>query len=195
MNTTPDPRILATARLFENLAVLARQVRYHAAEQFALIDSYPTETQGCNPIRHVAPTRTIAGTCHHNTPDPTNPTELIDCGHERPCPYHDTPIELTPTERAAAQREHIRTWLEDFEDRAKLAATIAHTLITDGTKFIGTRPHIGPECRDGIHGKDLSPTLTADIATCTRHPEKSGLCARHYMAWYRERNRTPVTSN
>ena len=50
----------------------------------------------------------------------------------------------------------------------------------------GERPP-APECRDGGFGKDLSPDLAASIATCMEIPHKVGLCARHYMAWYRER--------
>lgn len=193
MNISPDPQTLATARLFENLATLVKQVRVHAAEQYARIDSFPTQTPGHNPEPKVAPSKPLHGYCTHNVPDDDDPNNLIDCGHVRPCPQHDTPVTLTPTERAAAERERIRLWLDDYESRIKLAATIGFQAIEDGHKFIGTVLTVGPECRDGQHGKDLPAKLAAEIAVCHRHAETSGLCARHYMAWYRARKAVNVS--
>lgn len=42
-------------------------------------------------------------------------------------------------------------------------------------------------CRDGGHGKQLSPKLGGAVATCHDLPHKAGLCVRHYQAWWRER--------
>ena len=107
----------------------------------------------------------------------------------------DTPGSSTlttdTTSRSALQRHHLtqlhddyRAWLVALEHEIRRGARIV-----DG--ILRTRP-AAPEptptlCRDGVHGKDLSPTLTADIIQCWEHPHKSGLCNRHYIAWYRER--------
>ena len=45
-------------------------------------------------------------------------------------------------------------------------------------------------CRDGGHGKTLSPKLGGAVANCHALPHKAGLCVRHYQAWWRERDTT-----
>ena len=182
--TRTDPRILATARLVENLAELVPTVRDHVREQLHLIDSFGDHTPGASPATG---TRREAGsdTCHGALS--LEPGIVIICGSRRPCPEHDRPVTLTPVERAAEQRMQLNNWLNDIEAHCKAIAHMAADALNNGRKLIGNRVALPAQCRDGGIGKQLTPELAADIAVCLKIPHKTGLCTAHYMRWWRER--------
>jgi hypothetical protein len=186
--TRIDQATLATARILENLAELLPQAREHAVREIVAVDSYPTSTHGAS-MPTSGPTKILAGHCARNVPDPDSPDELIDCGQERPCAEHDTPVTLTAVERAAEVRLELRNRLDDIDAQMKLIAHTAHTAVLDCRRLIGVRAPVAPVplCRDAVHGKDMSPELYGEIINCIDPVDKGGHCARHYYRLYRER--------
>lgn len=183
MNNRPDPTILATARLVENLAVLVPQVRYHVRRELTILDSLSDHTVASGPafVRRRAP---LSRTCTANVPHPQIPDELITCGVNRPCPEHDSPVDLTPTERAAEERLRFNTWLADVEAECKLIAQATMDALRNGRRLAGTRAPVANErCCDGQVGKH--GTIEWGDATCQDMPVKSALCHKHYQRWYR----------
>jgi hypothetical protein len=85
-----------------------------------------------------------------------------------------------------ALREDLRDWIADLEARVSAGGHLIDVILRTRTPEPEPAPLL---CRDGLHGKDLTPELTGAVVNCWEHPHKSGLCARHYQAWYRERQR------
>lgn len=124
----------------------------------------------------------------HDAPGDLEVIEVVDCGRDRPCPEHDVPVELTPVERAVEQRLQVERWLADVEQQCVAIATMAKTTLDAGRRLIGTRLEVESrpsQCRDGQIGKD--GTVAWGDVHCLAPAEKSGLCSKHYMAWYRWR--------
>lgn len=190
-----DPRILATARLLENLAELMPKVREHVALELSILDGTRDHTPGSsNPDEHPVRHRPLTGHCTANVPSTTHADELIDCGKKRPCADHDTPVDLTPVERTISQRLRLTAWLDDLDQQCKTIAGIAHGALTAGTTLLGHRSAGSPaQCRDGQIGKD--GTIEWGDATCTDGATKSGLCAKHYTAWYRWRKNNDIDTS
>lgn len=181
-----DPALLATARLVENLAYLMPAVRAHARAEITLVDGAPLKTSGAGvssePVRRSAP---LTGRCRANVPSVADPSELVDCGRQRPCPDHDSPVDLTPVEAAVEARLRIERWLADLEAQGRMIAAVAQSALQSGRGLVGTRLAVDrpAECRDGQAGKDGA--IEWGDPLCSGPAEKSGLCSRHYMRWYR----------
>lgn len=198
MDTRPDRRLTATARLIELLAELLPKLRHHVDIELNLCDSIPNHTGGAGTPTTAARTRPLSGHCTANTPDRTNPDELVDCGQQRPCPDHDHPVELTATERAAEARLHLRNRLASIEADASVIADTAHRLLREGNSLLAhrtPRDTASPpqQCRDGQLGKD--GTIEWGDATCLDTATKSSLCGKHYMAWYRWRKANGIDTS
>lgn len=194
-----DPALLAAARLVENLAYLMPAVRAHAAAEITLVDGAPSKMPGAGESSEpVKRSRPLTGRCRH----PVfvdfaafEANEMSDCGRQRPCPDHDTPIELTSVEAAVEARLRIERWLADVEAQCKLVATVAKQALDSGRGLVGTRLAVDrpKECRDGLYGKDDS--LEWGDPLCTDPAEKAGLCSKHYMSWYRHRRLNGVDTS
>lgn len=191
---TIDPALYATARMVENLAALAIDVRRHARAEIALVDGNPDHTPGSVEPAVTTRGQIISGRCAASVPThgtrnaPLEALELTECGRRRPCSEHDAPVDLTAVERAAEQRLRMERWLADFDAQCNLLAVAARKALDDARTLIGTRLEVDarpPECRDGQTGKD--GTIEWGDVLCCSPAEKSGLCAKHYMAWYRWR--------
>lgn len=193
MQDRPDPHILATARLVENLAILVPQVRHHVRRELAILDSINDHTIGAGPpvVKRREP---LTRTCTANIPSPNQPDELITCGRPRPCGEHDAPVQLTPAERAAEERIRFNNWLADVEAECKLIAQATMDALRNGRKLAGHRAPVAAErCCDGQVGKD--GTIEWGDATCMETPTKASLCGRHYFAWYRWRKNNGIDTS
>jgi hypothetical protein len=185
MNNRPDPHILATARLVENLAVLVPQVRRHVQQELGILDSIRDHTVGAGPaiVKRSDP---LSRNCAANVVNPIQPDELITCGRIRPCPEHDSPVTLTPAERSAEERIRLNNWLADVEASCKLIAQATLDALRNGRKLSGSRAAIAvPRCRDGQVGKE--GTIEWGDTTCQDGQVKAGLCNKHWQRWYRWR--------
>lgn len=107
--------------------------------------------------------------------------------------------ELTRTERAAEaswrlsnQREAIRDIIGYLSDDLTLLRRNIDTLSGAITKAHGMRAPAPtePVCRDQQAGKHA--VIEWGDALCQMPGVKSGLCQRHYMAWYRARARDGI---
>lgn len=194
--TRPDQRIVATARLVENLAELMPQVRHHALLELTHLDGSADHTIGAsNPDEHPK-RRSIHpdATCRHNVPNPHQPDEMIDCGRPRPCGEHDTPERLTVVERNVEQRLKVERWLADIEQQCKLLAATVHDALGSGRRFIGTRVAVErPRCDST--GRDGS--IEWADPTCANVPTRGPLCDRCSMRewrWRKARGLPPRTN-
>lgn len=184
-----DPALLAAARLVQNLAYLMPAVRAHAAAEITLVDGAPVKVSGAGvssePVRRARPLE--GKVCRANVPSAADPSELVDCGRPRPCSEHDVPVDLTTVEAAVEQRLRIERWLDEVEQQCRLLATVAKQALDSGRGLVGARLAVDRprECRDGQLGKD--GTIEWGDPLCSDPSEKHGLCARHYMRWYRWR--------
>lgn len=183
-----DRELLATARLIENLAARVHAVRDHVATELATVDSFPDHTPGASDPDGT-PSKPLSGTCA--TLVPIGDGVFRSCGRYRPCGEHDSPVTLTPVERAAAQRIRLAQSLTDFDARCKLLVVAASDAMREADAIIGTRlvdlagENPNPECRDGQFGKGGS--IEWGDPTCESVAVKSSLCMKHYWAWYRWR--------
>lgn len=185
--TPADPRMLAAARLVENLAELAPQVRAHARIEIRHADGFSSKASaagapGSSP-RRSAPdgNKWCTASIQHEDFDDD---ELVDCGKPRPCPEHDDPVTFTVVERAAAERLRVENWLADFEAQITLIATVAMDAFTSGQKLIGTRvalevPRCSAEGRDG--------SIEWGDPTCSNAPSRGPLCDKCSQREYRWR--------
>lgn len=107
--------------------------------------------------------------------------------------------DLTRTERAAEaswrltnQREAIRDIISYLSDDLTLIRRNIDTLNRAITRAHGMRTErpTEPVCRDQQTGKHAA--IEWGDALCQMPGVKSGLCQRHYMAWYRARLRDDV---
>lgn len=194
-----DRSLLATARLVENLAYLMPALRTHAACEIAMVDGAPSQVSGAvEPSMLEQRSKPLSGICRAAVPSQTegHGDELVDCGRPRPCPDHDSPVDLTSVESAVEARLRVERWIADVEAQCKLIASTAKEALDSGRRLAGTRlatPDKPRECRDGQTGKD--GTIEWGDPLCVEPSEKSGLCSKHYMAWYRWRRATGVDTD
>lgn len=189
MNVPPrryvDRQIIATSRLIENLATLAPDALTHIRTQLGDIDGHRTQTAGANPDPGlIPPAKALTGTCTATIP---NDEGLgIDCGQNRPCPEHDRPIHLTTVEATVDARLNLEHRHRYIESLIKTITVVASEALTECNRVLGTRlPTVTEPCKVGQKGKD--GTIDWGDPLCDEDGEKAGLCARHYMAWYRWR--------
>lgn len=191
-----DPALLAAARLVENLAELMPAVRAHAQAEITLVDGAPSQLPGAgestDPVQRARP---MTGKCRAPVPSEFDESELVDCGRPRPCPEHDSPVELTAVEAAVEARMRIERWLADVESQCRLVAVLAKQALDSGRSLVGTRLAVDrpQECRDGQHGKDGA--IEWGAPWCIELGEKAGLCSKHYMRWYRWRRDNGVDTS
>lgn len=179
-----DAKVMATSRLYENLATLLPNARDHIREMRDRADGHAinvTEGRAHRPWdKATRPPAIPAGDCTANVPDPDDPTTLIDCGHERPCPDHDHPVKLTSTEQAAEARIQLARLEGDLDDQLALAATIAHQAIATVHRIIGmhTNPGDPPIC---IHLEGCHELAGYDMTNNGPVMRKSRLCDTHEL--------------
>lgn len=179
-----DARIMATARLYENLAERIPAVRDHIALDRARSDGHTATVPGGTAHRvtdlATRPPATPAGDCEQPIPSYDDPTELVDCGRRRPCPDHDIPVGLTSTEAAAERRLALAKLQADLDDQLALAATIAHRALSTANRILGlhTNPGTPPTCTHTDGCNDLAGYDMTDHGPIRR---KSGLCDEHEL--------------
>lgn len=174
MTTThPDPRILATARLVENLARKLPIVREHIAAQLNAIGCLHGSTCDGSPGGE----RTIAVLI---TDDDGEPVLTAD-GRQQ---YDQVPV--TAVEDYALQRVTLEHAKADLELDYRSIATVTARLLQDCDRILGTRlVHDVPRC--DATGRE-GAIQWAD-ATCTNVATRGPLCDRCSKREYRWRVR------
>lgn len=184
--TPADQRMLATARLVENLAELLPEVRRHARVEMGHADGFASTAAAAghpgDSARRPAPDGDKW--CTANVPSEEHDDELVDCGRPRPCPDHDDPVVFTAVERAAAERMRIEHWLDDIEAQCVVIATVALQALKSGRSLIGERvalevPRCSAEGREG--------SIEWADPTCTDAASRGSLCDRCAKREYRWR--------
>jgi hypothetical protein len=182
-----DRQMEATALLADRLAEVLPLVRDHVANEIARfrVAGYPSQAIGAEPYVG-PPTKLLEGPCQRNhEDDPDEP-----CPHDRPCPVHDRPVQLTSVERAVEQVGRIQSWYADLEAQQKvIAMTVADALRSCET-MLGMRVTIPVRLCD-CRGREGASIPRAEGGwsdpSCKQAAEKSGLCDACYMREYRWR--------
>jgi hypothetical protein len=127
-------------------------------------------------------TSPISGTCRHNV---IEGEVLVDCGRERPCADHDTPVPLTPTERAAAIGMRIDDDLECVRGEIEMIGRLTAGVYGTMNRLIGKR-YVPPKRCDAQGRQGSIEWWDAD---CTLVPSRGPLCEKHSQREYRWRIR------
>jgi hypothetical protein len=189
--------LVAAARMVENLAERIYQVQDHVRTELAYADSISDHVIGASDPE-ATPSKPMEGNCTTRVHLGEDVWHL--CGRYRPCGDHDTPVTLTPVERAAERRLHLNRALSEFEDKCKDIVLLASQALRAGDDLIGTRladerkgENVTSQCRDGQFGKEGA--IEWSDPTCEDDAVKCNLCMKHYWVWYRWRKehgkRTP----
>jgi hypothetical protein len=179
----PNERVMQLAwQLERQLAMNVTAALEAINERLAHADGYPTQTIGASPP-DATPARKLEGPCPNG-----------DCRHHRPCPNHDGAT-LTPTERAADIHYRETAAREEIRDRIEGIVISVASLDAYLRTVIG-RPHAEditqpvPMCRDNQVGKHAVDEW--GDPHCPMTADKGGLCQRHYLAWWRARDRDGI---
>jgi hypothetical protein len=196
-----NARALALAHIADNLAHALPAYTATIHDQLRHTTGYPDHTPGAAPATTV-PTKPLEGRCTQpvdrwrgmtmtmmvdGVPYTSGPTipELVDCGWSRPCPEHDRPVTLTPTEHTANLRAHLHNELADIDQTLTTLTLLANELLARARRATPPPPPNKRLCKDGLIGKDGS--IEWGNPTCHDLADKAGLCTAHYTAWYRWR--------
>ena len=149
-------------------------------ERLARADGYPTQTIGASaPAGEPRPV--LSGLCE-------------SCERPRPCYIHDG-ASLTTVERAADQRYRYGLQREELRDRIEgleiaVNSTLRYARMVLGTPLAEDVTQAVPMCRDNQVGKHAVDEWGDPL--CPMTADKGGLCQRHYLAWWRARDRDGI---
>lgn len=164
----PDPALVATSRLLENLILLMPDVRDHVRRELANTDSYPTTVPGAS-----APTATPTRKCRHCDGDGCD-----NC----------TTVEMTRVERAAHRREQITADMADVEAGIKLITVTVADVLDNARRLAGIRiERIAPKICTGGQGRENA--IVWGSPTCTKVASRGDLCDACAQREYRDRKR------
>jgi hypothetical protein len=178
--TNPDRRITSIARQVENIADLWPAFLAHMRAERVLADGYADHVTYAVEETTTERSAVLSGWCQANV---IAGEALISCGVQRPCAEHDTPVSLTPTERAAELALRLEREEADVRARLVVIERVANSIMADMTRLIGTRLAKPKRCT--AEGREGS--IEWGDPTCTSLPSRGPLCDRCSKAEYRWR--------
>jgi hypothetical protein len=173
-----NQRALALAHIAENLAYALPAYQATIHDQLRTTTGYPDHTPGAPPPTYDKPTKPLEGHCTANVPaaaiDDLDYTSYghVDCGRSRPCPEHDRPVTLTPTEHTANLRAHLHNELADIDQTITTTTTLLNELLQRARRALPPPPTKLERC----NATNREGAIDWADPTCTNHPTRGPLC-------------------
>jgi hypothetical protein len=149
----------ALAHMLREYLKVAPLALAHVLSEIGYLDGHPSQVPGHGVQEagvHRAPA--LTGACRHvegryvHGDDGELVVVQEECGRMRPCPDHDTAVEMSSVDRAVIARADLVATLHQIEDDTRTLAAILSSSLTVARGALGQRaPRFDvPECNRGV---------------------------------------------